>query len=42
VSGGLLSRGAWSQSRDVFARLHADPAMKPGVYSDALVVRVTW
>ncbi len=42
ISGGLIALGAWSARRDMFARLQANPAMKPGDYADTVVVRVIW
>lgn len=42
INGGLLVLGAWSAHRDMFARIQPSAAMKPGDYSDNVVVRVIW
>ncbi len=42
ISGGLLSIGHWTASREVFGRVSPTATTKPGDYSDTVVVRIIW
>jgi len=42
INGDIFLLGAWSANRDMFARLVANPAMKPGDYTDTVTVRIIW
>lgn len=42
ISGGLLSIGHWTASREMFARASPLRTTKPGDYSDTVVVRIIW
>lgn len=42
INAGVILLNTWSVSRDMHARVIANPAMKPGDYSDTVVVRVIW
>ena len=42
ITGGLLSVGHWTASREMFGRAHPTTATMPGAYSDTLVVTIIW
>jgi spore coat protein U-like protein len=42
VSGGLLSVGHWSASREMFGRVSPTISTKAGTYSDTVVVQIVW
>lgn len=42
VNAGVILLNNWSASRDMFARVIPAPTMKPGDYTDTVVVRVIW
>lgn len=42
VSGGLVTLGNWSVTRDMFARASPTSTVKPGAYTDTVVVRIVW
>jgi len=42
ISGGLLSIGHWTASREMFGRVSPTIATKPGDYSDTVVVQIIW
>lgn len=42
ISGGLLSIGHWTASREMFGRMSPTVTTKPGDYSDTVVVRIIW
>lgn len=42
INAGVILLNTWSVSRDMFARIIPNSAMKPGDYTDTVVVRVIW
>jgi spore coat protein U-like protein len=42
ISGGLLSIGHWTASREMFGRVNPVTTTKPGNYSDTVVVQIIW
>lgn len=42
LSGGFITLGTWSRSRDIFGRITVNPMQTPGDYEDTVVVRIIW
>jgi spore coat protein U-like protein len=42
ISGGLISIGHWTTSREMFGRAYPTTATTPGGYSDTVVVTIIW
>lgn len=42
ISGGLLSIGHWTASREMFGRVSPTTTTKPGDYADTVVVQIIW